>query len=198
MMNLAACGVSLVGQFLGIDNPITIVQMLWVNIIMDTLGGLAFAGEAALPDTMREKPKRRDEPILTGHMLRRIVLTGGYTLALCVVFLKHPLFFSLFRPAAGDGYFLTGFYALFIFAGIFNCFNARSDRLRMFAHLGKNKPFIFIMILIACIQVWMIYFGGALFRAMPLTFGELFRTILLAFSVIPFDFVCRLFGKLHK
>ena len=58
IMNLAACGISLFGQFIGVDTPITIIQMLWVNLIMDTLGGLAFAGEAPLHYYMKEKPKR--------------------------------------------------------------------------------------------------------------------------------------------
>jgi P-type E1-E2 ATPase len=55
-MNLAACGVSLIGQFVGIETPITIIQMLWINIIMDTLGGLAFAGEHRMNYYMAEKP----------------------------------------------------------------------------------------------------------------------------------------------
>jgi magnesium-transporting ATPase (P-type) len=92
IMNFTACGVSLIGQFVGIDNPITIIQMLWINIIMDTLGGLAFAGEAALEYYMREKPKRRDEPILSKDIIKQIVLTGSYTLALCTAFLTFPIF----------------------------------------------------------------------------------------------------------
>ena len=50
--------------FIGIDAPVTVVQMLWINLIMDTLGGLAFAGEAPLESYMKDRPKRRDEPIL--------------------------------------------------------------------------------------------------------------------------------------
>ena len=73
IMNMTACGVSLVGQFMGIDSPITIIQMLWINIIMDTLGGLAFAGEAAEERIMREKPKQRDEEILSPYMKSRIL-----------------------------------------------------------------------------------------------------------------------------
>lgn len=197
MMNLAACGVSLVGQFIGIDSPITIIQMLWVNIIMDTLGGLAFAGEAPLPSYMKEKPKRRDEPLLSRSMLSHIALTGSYTLLLCILFLKLPVFESLFRLSGERTYFLTGFYALFIFSGLFNCFNARSERVRMFAGLSKNRPFLIIMAVIAVIQICIIYFGGALFRAAPLTLGELGRVVLLAASVLPFDLFCRVFIRLH-
>ncbi len=197
MMNLAACGVSLVGQFIGIDSPITIVQMLWVNIIMDTLGGLAFAGEAPLPACMKEKPKKRTEPLLNRQMLTHILLTGGYTLLICILFLKLPMFSAMFRPSSDRVYFLTGFYALFIFSGVFNCFNARSERLRMFAGLSKNRPFIVIMLLIAAMQIGIIYFGGTLFRAAALTFDELIRVIWLAAGVLPFDLFCRILLRLY-
>ena len=132
MMNLAACGVSLIGQFLGIESPISIIQMLWVNIIMDTLGGLAFAGEPPLEYYMMEKTKSREERILNRDMLHQVALTGGYTLLLCIAFLSLGAFRDMFRQSAGDSYFMTGFYALFIFAGLFNCFNSRTDRLKLF------------------------------------------------------------------
>ncbi len=197
MMNLAACGVSLIGQFIGIDSPITIVQMLWVNIIMDTLGGLAFAGEAPRASYMKEKPKRRDEPLLDRHMLTHVLLTGGYTFLLCMLFLRLPYFEAMFRASDERICFLTGFYALFIFAGLFNCFNARSERVRMFAGLSKNRPFLLIMGCIAIIQLCIIYFGGALFRAAPLTAAELLRVVLLSATVLPFDFVCRILMRLR-
>jgi magnesium-transporting ATPase (P-type) len=168
MMNLAACGVSLIGQFIGIENPITITQMLWINIIMDTLGGLAFAGEAPLAYYMKEKTKRRDEPILTGEMLHQIFFLGAFTLLICIVFMTSPkvrLIYGSFSPTPK---FYTAFYALFIFAGIFNCFCARSERLLLFSNIGKNKPFIIIMLLISVIQLIMIYFGGSVFRCTPL------------------------------
>ncbi len=196
IMNLAACGVSLIGQIIGIDNPITIIQMLWVNIIMDTLGGLAFAGEAPLQYYMHERPKRRDEPILSREMLHQIFLSGAYTLVICTLFLTSPFFKYVYGYASSPEAFLTAFYVLFIFAGIFNCFAARCERLWILSNIGKNKPFVFIMILICVIQILMIYFGGSLFRCIPLTLKELFIVISLAFSVIPFDIVRRIVYKL--
>ena len=196
MMNLAACGVSLIGQFIGIENPITITQMLWINIIMDTLGGLAFAAEAPMDYYMLEKPKNRGERILSRDMLNQIFITGAYTLVLCVLFLRAPFFASLFRADVNNSYLLTGFYALFVFAGIFNCFNARSERLSLFSGLGRNKPFIMILFFIAVIQLIMIYFGGAVFRCVPLTFREILNVILLSLTVIPFDSLRRMIKKL--
>ena len=195
-MNLAACGVSLIGQFIGVDTPITIIQMLWVNIIMDTLGGLAFSGEAPLDYYMQEKPKSRDEQILSPDMLNQIGITGAYTLLLSVVFLSSPVIRMMYGSGLPTDRFYTAFYALFIFSGIFNCFSARCSRLWLFSNISKNKPFIFIMLLISVIQICMIYFGGALFRCVPLAPYELSFVILLASTVLPFEMFRRLIYKL--
>lgn len=196
VMNLAACGVSLFGQLFGIDSPITIIQMLWVNIIMDTLGGLAFAGEPALEYYMKEKPKSRSESILTKEMLGKVFISGSYTLLLCLAFLKLDFFSRGFLGKDANARFMTAFYGLFIFLGIFNCFIARSDRVWLFSNITKNKLFVLIMVLIAVIQIIMIYSGGELFRTTPLKAGELISVVLLAFTIIPFDMIFRIFTKL--
>ena len=196
IMNIAACGVSLVGQLIGIDNPITIVQMLWVNIIMDTLGGLAFAGEAPLSYYMKEKPKKRTEALLSSDMLNQVCITGAYTLILCVIFLCCGYFKRFYLYDISSEKFFTAFYALFIFSGIFNCFAARCERLWILSNINKNKAFVFIMLLISTIQIAMIYFGGDVFRCTPLTLKEVLLVIALAFSVVPFEMLRRIFYKL--
>ncbi|MBO7196958.1 MAG: calcium-translocating P-type ATPase, PMCA-type [Clostridia bacterium] len=195
-MNFVACGVSLIGQFIGIETPITIIQMLWVNIIMDTLGGLAFAGEAPMPYYMKEKPKRRDEEILSREMLNQIFITGAYTLILALAFLSSPTVRIMYGGLNPTDKLYTAFYALFIFLGIFNCLLARSSRLWLMSNISKNRPFIFIMILISVIQVFMIYFGGTVFRCVPLLPQELSFVILLAMTVVPFEMARRLIYKL--
>ena len=196
IMNLAACGVSLLGQFIGIDNPITIIQMLWINIIMDTLGGLAFAGEPALRYYMKEKPKRRDEPILSREMLNSILFTGTYTLGVLIAFLKLDFFRDMYVRDGDISVFLTAFYALFVFSGLFNALAARSERMWVFSNIGKNKLFVLIMAFIAAVQILMIYFGGSVFRTVPLTFGEFVPVILLSASVVIFDLFRRIAYKL--
>ncbi len=196
IMNLTACGVSLVGQFLGIDSPITIIQMLWVNIIMDTLGGLAFSGEAPLEYYMKEKPKHRREPILSRDMLHQVICDGAYTLCLCVAFLTVDFFRNAVCRGGDDSCFMTAFYALFIFAGIFNCFGARCERMWILSNIRKNKPFVFIMAFISIIQILMIYFGGSVFRTVPLSADTLFKTVLLASTVVIFEMIRRVFHKL--
>lgn len=186
-MNLCAVGVTMIAPFLGVDSPVTVIQMLWINVIMDTLGGLAFAGEAPLPDYMRERPKRRDEPILNRYMINQILLLGGFSVLLFLTFLTCPLITSLFRHTEGDLCHLTAFFGLFIFASVLNCFNTRTDRLSLAAGLGKNRPFLVIMGAILAIQLLFLYLGGSVLRTMPLTARELWITWLLALSVFPAD-----------
>lgn len=196
IMNLAACGITLLGGWIGIENPITIIQMLWVNIIMDTLGGLAFAGEPPLEYYMMERPKRRDEPILSKDVISHILANGAFTLGLLVFFLKHPYFESFYSAGHSSTALLTAFYALFIFAGLFNALSARCERLWIFSNIGKNKAFVGIMLFIAVIQVLIVYFGGELFRSTPLSAPELLLAVGCAALVIVFDVIRRIIVKL--
>lgn len=194
-MNLCAVGVTMICPFIGIDAPVTVVQMLWINIIMDTLGGLAFAGEPPLDSYMKEPPKRRDEPILNAYMVNQIVLLGGFTVALSLAFLKHPFFTSNFRSAEDNIYLLTAFFAFFIFAAVFNCFNARSDRINLLAGITKNRPFTLIMLMISVIQIGFVYLGGSVLRTVPLHAGELKTALLAALAVFPAELARKLFWK---
>ncbi len=196
-MNLCAVGISIIGPFIGIDTPVTVIQMLWINIIMDTLAGLAFAGEPPLQEYMREPPKRRDEPVLNKYMLNQILCMGLFTIALSVAFLKLDWFKPLFRYGSDPIYLMTAFFALFIFTGIFNSFNARTHRVNLFAHLHRNPAFAGIMAMVAVIQIVLIYYGGSLFRTAGLTPRELLLVLLIAFLVVPADGLRKLFLRLN-
>ena len=191
-MNFCAVGISMIGPFIGYDSPVTVVQMLWINIIMDTLGGLAFAGEAALPSYMKEKPKRRDEPILNGYMIFQMIWSALFTVGLYVAFLCSPNILHHFRASPDDIYILTAFFALFIFTSVFHCFNCRTDRVNICAGLYKNRAFIVIISLVMIIQLAFVYLGGALLRTAPLLRGELLLTLALALSVIPAELLRKL------
>ena len=184
-MNFCAVGVSMIGPFIGVNAPVTVVQMLWINLIMDTLGGLAFAGEAPLASYLKERPKKRNEPILCRYMIDQMLFLGGYTVGLCLLFLKHPAITARFRTTPDDLCHMSAFFALFIFASVFNCFNARTDRLRPFAGLSKNRTFLVIMAAVLAVQLVFVYLGGSVLRTMPLTASELGITALLALSVLP-------------
>ncbi len=195
-MNFCAVGVSMIGPFIGIDAPVTVVQMLWINIIMDTLGGLAFAGEAPSELCMKEKPKRRDEPILNSYMVNQIVILGASTIGLCMYFLLSSNVSEHFRYSPDKIYLLTAFFALFIFTSVFNCFNCRTDRLKMLSGLSKNPAFICIMLMILTVQIVFIYLGGSVLRTLPLLPYELYYTFLLSLSVFPIEFIRRIIWRL--
>ncbi len=197
-MNMCAVGISMLGPFIGVDAPVTVVQMLWINIIMDTLGGLAFAGEPALPEYMKEKPKRRDEPILNGYMINQILLLGLFTVGLCTAFLKSDVFTSAYRYSHDSIYHLTGFFAMFIFAGVLNCFNARVDSLNFFRGLSKNKIFTFIMAAVAAVQIGFVYLGGSILRTAPLEGKELLTAFLCALLVFPAELLRKLVWRIFR
>lgn len=194
-MNMSAVGISLLGPFINVDSPVTITQMLWVNIIMDTLGALAFACEPSRLEYMREPPKPRDEKIISKSMIKQILSTSLYVLALCVWFLKSNTLKSLLAYK-DEKYLLSGFFAMFIFVGVFVCFTSRSTRINILSQISKNKAFILIMLLISVMQMAFIYFGGELFRAVPLKRNDLIAIILISMTVVAFDLVRKLITKL--
>lgn len=186
IMNFSAVGVSLIGPFIGVDTPVTVTQMLWLNIIMDTLGALAFACEPPLEEYMKRKPKKRSEQILSRKMIKQIASVTLYILALCVWFLKSNMA-GLLLSNGSAGYVLSSFFALFVFLAVFVCFISRTSHVNLFSGISKNKCFTVIMAVIALVQIVFIYFGGSALRTQPLAIGDLLRVFLCAFSVVIFD-----------
>ncbi len=195
IMNFSAVGISLIGPFIGVDTPVTITQMLWVNIIMDTLGALAFACEPPLREYMQKKPKRPEEKILSRAMIKQIGITALYILFLCIWFLKSDTA-SMILSNGTEKYLLSAFFGLFIFVGVFVCFAVRTQRLNILSSLSKNKSFIFIMLGVMLVQISFIYFGGEALRTVPLSLRDLFSVILISLSVVVFDTLRKLFSRL--
>ena len=192
-INLCAIGLSIIGVFIGIDTPVTVIQMLWINMVMDTLTGLAFACEAPLKEYMEEMPMKKEEPIINKYMYSEIIITGLYSFFICIFFLKSKLVLSIYRN--NYNYLMSAFFGLFIFIDIFNSFNARTKRLNVFSNILKNKWFIFIILFITITQVILIYFGGSMFRTTGLSIKEFEFMIMLAFTVIPIDFIRKIIIK---
>ena len=196
-VNMCALILSIIGPFIGINTPITIIQMLWLNMIMDTFSGLAFSFEPPLKSYMYEPPKPKSEPIINSYMIGEVLFTGLYSAILCILFLKLPIVREFIRVGEDYKYLMTAYFALFIFIGIFNAFNARSERINIFANLSKNKVFIAIIIFIVSVQIYLIYHGGDLFRTYGLKANEFFIVLLLAASVFPVDFLRKTFLRRH-
>lgn len=192
-MNLIALFLSIFGPFIGVTSPVTVMQMLWINMIMDTLAGLAYSYESPMKQYMEEKPIKKDEPILNRYMYESILVIGVYSAVLLMLFLKLPVFKLFIR--SDSKYYLTAFFSLFIFISIFNAFNARTTRANIFSGIVKNKVFLIIMLFIFLAQIYLIYFGGKLFRTFGLTARELVIILVIASSVIPLDIARKLMHK---
>ena len=191
-INLCALSLSIIGPFIDIEMPITVIQMLWINMVLDTFAGLAFSFEPPLKEYMNEYPKKKDEAIINKYMLNQIFFTGVFSSLMCILFLKLPFINNLYRS---ETYLYTAFFGLFIFIDIFNCFNARTHRLNILGNILKNKVFLIIIAFIVIVQILLIYFGGSVFRTSGLSLFEFEVMILFAFTVIPFDFVRKLILK---
>lgn len=194
-MNFSSALVCMLGPFFGFETPITVSQMLWVNMIMDTLGGLAFAGEAPHKRMMKERVKRRDEPILNKYMIHQILISGGFSVLVSMLFLKSRFITSHFRQSENNLVLLSAFFGLFIFLGVMQCINSRTDRLNLFNGITQNPTFVLIMMIISIIQVSFIYFGGSILRATPLYPHELFFTVACASLAIPFELLRKMLWR---
>lgn len=194
-MNLCALALSIIGPFLGIKTPVTVMQMLWINMIMDTLAGLAFSFEAPLDEYMHFPPLKKEEPIINKYMYTSILITGLFTAGLLIFFLTSPSIAALYRFDPNDKYLLTAFFGLFVFSGVFNSLNARTNRINIFSHIFANLPFILIMSFIIIVQIVLLYKGGNTFRTFGLTTKEFLMTILLSLSVLPVDTIRKIVLK---
>ncbi|MCL2846594.1 MAG: calcium-translocating P-type ATPase, PMCA-type [Firmicutes bacterium] len=191
-INLCAIAVSIVAPLINVDTPITVIQMLWINLVMDTLAGLAFGGERPRESYMHEPPKRRDESIINRYMWTQILLTSIFTAAMSIWFLTSGFMRDLYE-LRGPIYARSAFFAFFMLMNIFNAFNARTHELNIFSHIRRNRPFIWIMGTVSIIQLAMVYMGGSIFRTMPLDFAHLLIVILLSLAVWPYDILRKLF-----
>ena len=192
-INLCSLCVSIIGPFIGVPVPITVIQMLWINMIMDTLSGFAFSYEPALKEYMYELPKKKNENIINKYMWNQIITTGFVSAIICIFFLKSSLTNNIF----GDD-ILTAFFGLIIFISIFNSFAARTHRLNIFANILKNKVFMGVITFVFIMQIYLIYRGGTVFRTSGLSIYEFIIMFLFSLLVIPIDFLRKLIFKIKN
>ena len=205
-INVAAVLISFVCPLIGIANPLSVIQILWVNLVMDTLAALAFGGEPALKRYMKEKPKRRNEPIISKYMMSQIITGAGWTFILSAAMLilgNYPGDTSflegwgLIRESTGAALKLDGahailhtaYFAFFILIAVFNAFNARTEKLNLFDNLGKNKGFLIVFGIITAVQIVMTYVGGTILNGWGLNVTEWLLVLAMAISIIPIDLV---------
>lgn len=202
-INISAVAISFIAPLLGMDNPLTITQILWVNLVMDTLAALAFGSEPALSRYMREKPRSRREAIISPYMKTELITGAAWVTALSLLFLisginlfdgslkTNGLIGRHFRGYEGTGteHLLTGYFDFFILSAVFNAFNARTEKLNIFDSIGDNRNFLRVMGAIAAVQVIMTYWGGKVLGCYGLNLGEWLTVLVMSLSVIPVDMI---------
>jgi len=165
-INFAAIAVVFVGAVAGTELPLTVVQILWVNLIMDTFAAMAMASLPPNAEVMRDRPRPRDEFIITPSMARTIFACG----AVFVVVLLTMMFSWMLRDGAPGVERLTVFFSTFVFLQIWNLFNAKGFETRhcVFSDLLRTRTFTLIAIAIAAGQAVIVTIGGEVFRTVPL------------------------------
>ena len=183
-VNVAACLIVLVGSFMGMQSPLTVTQMLWVNIIMDTFAAMALASLPPSRSVMKDKPRSRTAFIINRPMWRRILYTGGifflFLLGLLYYF-EHTDITNLTqigKVAMGVNtgmtpYELSLFFTIFVFLQFWNMFNARAfETGRSAFHLKHCEGFVVIALAILAGQVLIVSVGGEFFNVVPLKFTD--------------------------
>jgi len=179
-INVAALGVALLGPFIGIALPLTVPQMLWVNLIMDTFAALALATEPPHNDAIDEPPRDPTAFIISPAMMQSILGTGLTFLAFLVGFLLY-----LGRDGEMSPRELSVFFAVFVLIQFWNLFNARCLGLNQSAFKGlwSNKGFVAIAATIFFGQILIVQLGGTVFRTVPLSWQD-WSAIVGATSVV--------------
>lgn len=190
-VNVAAVLTCFLGPMLGENVVLTVIQLLLVNLAMDTLAAIAFGSEPALKEYMKDKPIPRSESIVTKSMFVQILIGALYITALCL----SILFVKPLRDLFGDvdiTYLKSAVFATFMMAITFNGFNARTAHLNPFEGLGRNRNFILVMSSILVLQYLFVTFGGKVLSVEPLAWKTWGIYALLAFLVIPIDMIRKL------
>lgn len=179
-VNVAACFIVLCGAFMGMQSPLTVTQMLWVNLIMDTFAAMALASLPPSRSVMKEKPRPREAFIINSPMWRSIIGVGGIFFLLLLALLyyfEHTDITCLTQvghvamgPNTGlSAYELSLFFTIFVFLQFWNMFNARAfETGRSAFHFKDCEGFGLIALLILFGQILIVTIGGEFFNVVPL------------------------------
>ena len=192
-VNVSTVFTAVLGPLFGWSEVFTIVQILWINMIMDTLAAIAFGQEPARESYMDEKPVARTADILNGYLKSSILVGGVFITIICLGILNN--IFGIYNVIGTSDMDVvrTFMFATFIMAIIWNSFNARTDSLNLFEHITENHNFMIVMSAVTIIQVLIIQFGGKVFGTTPL--NNWIAVVLIAFMIIPIDLVRKIVMK---
>jgi len=198
-VNLSALGVAFVSPIVATlfpnagfqIQPLTVLQYLWINLIMDTLAAIAFGLEPPRPEAMSQPPKNPKEPFLTKVMLSNILVLGTYFIALILVLQATDLLgLGKFKGVVSDERFAlmsaSVVFNSYVWFQIFHMFNARSVMLgrSAFANITRSRSFFMIMGFVVVMQVALVQFGGAALNTAPLPLSVWLKIMLLGASAV--------------
>ncbi len=189
-VNLVACLIVVIGAFTGTQSPLTVTQMLWVNLIMDTFAALALASLPPTPEVMDKAPRAADAFIINKAMAWRIIGLGiGFT-AVLWAFLQCLRVYAIDKTVTFQSFvnsfgvtdmpelkteYLTVFFCVFVFFQIWNLFNARAFESghSAFHDMKNSKVFFGVMSIIILGQILIVYVGGEMFSVAPIPLSHL-------------------------
>lgn len=202
VINVTAVVVSALAPFFGVDEPLKVTHLLFVNLVMDGLGAIMLGNEPALEKYMTEKPRRRDESIISKQMMAQILIMGLWLTVVSFVYLKVPFFKNLF---GSEEQHLTGYFVLFIISALFNGFNVRDDGFGIFKGLDENTGFLKVFFGIILVQAAIVNAAlvplapfkviGEMFSCVPFGIKGWIVVIILGATMIPVDMLRKLITK---
>jgi len=200
-INVGAVLISAILPFLGVEAPLTVTHLLFVNLCMDSLGALLLGQEPALEEYMKKSPRRRDESIVSKKMFIQFCIMGVYLLALSLVWFKSGLFNQFF---ADDAQFKSGFFAAFMFSAILNGFNVRNEGFNIFKDIKKNGNFFKVLIAMLtatfclCMASLVVPVVGQMFSTEAFGLMGWVVVLVVAILIIPVDMLRKLVCGTYK
>ena len=194
-INVAAVAVSAISPFFGVEEPLKITHILWINLVMDGLGALALGAEPALKKYMSEKPKSRTQSLVNKNMMSQVLCAGAWLGVISFAFLKLPFFKEFFE---NEGQHLTAYFSMFVFSAVANGFNVRSEGINIFDHIKENKGFIKAMLTIVLVQIILTFVGGEIFSCTPFGIKGWLIIIVMSLTMIPVDMLRKIIMKSSK
>lgn len=213
VVNIVACLIVVIGAFTGTQSPLTVTQMLWVNLIMDTFAALAFASLPPSMEVMRQKPRRSTDFILSKPMIMRIFSTGALFMVLLFGFMQYfrnndieslseliqypgVFFHSMFEFNANGSftpYELSMFFTIFVFFQIWNLFNAKAFQSGHTAlyKLRESKVFFLVVIGIIIGQLVIVSVGGKMFSVTQLSVQDWAAIIIGTLPIMLFPLIAK-------
>ena len=169
-INLSALLIVLLGSIFGQELPLTVTQMLWVNMIIDTFAAAALASLPPNPNVMEEKPRKSTDFIITKPMRNRII---GIGISFTIILLGLMYYFTN-EEGVISRYNLSVFFTTFVLLQFWNMFNAKAfmEGRSAFANLKESKSFLFVALLILIGQYLIVTFGGEMFNVVPLSLKD--------------------------